>query len=148
MKSFLEESLDEIWKNSSSLEEFTFVLPSQRACVFLKDLIVKKSDKASFLPKIIPIEKFIEELSGLTQIDRVELLFSFYEVYLESQPQKVLTFDAFSNWATTALQDFNEIDRHLVDSNQLFTQLSDIKKLEEWKVDTIPEKKDSLKGNT
>lgn len=144
MKSFLEESLDEIWKDSSSLEEFTFVLPSQRACVFLKDLIIKKSAKASFLPKIIPIEKFIEELSGLTQIDRVELLFSFYEVYLESQPKKVLTFDAFSNWATTALQDFNEIDRHLVDSDQLFNQLSDIKKLEEWKVDAVPEKKNSL----
>ncbi|MGB0838197.1 MAG: PD-(D/E)XK nuclease family protein [Flavobacteriaceae bacterium] len=144
MKSFLEESLDQIWDSSSSLEELTFVLPSQRACVFLKDLIIKKSDKAGFLPKIIPIEKFIEELSGLAQMDRVELLFNFYEVFLASNPQKSLSFDAFSNWATTALQDFNEIDRHLVDAKQLFSQLSDIKKMEEWKVDADPDKDYSL----
>ena len=133
MESFLEQSLNQLLESGKDLSEASFVLPSQRACVFLKEIWIKKSNKAGFLPRMIPIEKFIEELSGMQQLDRLPLLFEFYETYTTTV-KKPAPFDEFSNWAITAIQDFNEIDRHLVDAQALFEYLSDIKRIESWNI--------------
>ena len=68
------------------------------------------------MPTIISIEDFIQEISGLRTIDPIELLFEFYEVYLSvTEKSKQQTFEEFATWAKTAIQDFNEIDRYLLD---------------------------------
>ena len=41
-------------------------------------------------------------------------------------------FDAFSKWAQILLQDFNEIDRFLIDPKKIFNYLSEIKEIEHW----------------
>lgn len=132
MQTFISETLNAILNKQDSFENSVFVLPSQRAGVFVKQAL-KEQVNVGFLPTILNIEQFIEEVSGIQKIDTVQLIFHFYSVYktieLESDE-----FENFFAWAITAIQDFNEIDQHLVNSKELFTYLKDIERLKKWSV--------------
>ena len=108
----------------NELSSCTIILPNKRAKVFLLESIKKQLEGTAFAPTIISIEDFIQEISGLRSIDPIELLFEFYEVYLSvTEKSKQQTFDEFATWAKTALQDFNEIDRYLLEPNKVFSYL-------------------------
>jgi len=134
MKSFLSNVVTDILSlEKVAIQNLTFVLPSQRACVFLREEIIKQLTAATFLPQIKSIENYIQELAEVKQIDTIQLLFEFYSIYKKNTPkEKIDSFDTFSQWATIVLQDFNEVDRHLLDSKDLFTYLRDINRLENW----------------
>lgn len=133
MLSFLEETLSDIKKEHPSLDDLVLILPSKRAGGFLKNHLLKTLSQTVFAPKIISIEEFIEEISGLRIIHSTELLFKSYDAY-KNCDQIILKedFEVFSSWATTILNDFNEIDRYLVDADRFFNYLSSIKTLEKW----------------
>ena len=111
MQSFISETLDSILKTTKSFEDVVFILPSQRAKVFLKQTF-KDKISVGFLPETINIEQFVQQVSGIEKADSIQLLFHFYTIYksLEKEPD---SFDVFATWAFTVLQDFNEIDQHL-----------------------------------
>ncbi len=132
MQSFISETLDAILKTTKSFEDVVFILPSQRAKVFLKQTL-KDKISVGFLPETLNIEQFIQQVSGIEKADSIQLLFHFYTIYkgLEKEPD---SFDTFSSWAFTVLQDFNEIDQHLVDTNEIFVYIRDIQRLKKWSV--------------
>ncbi|MGB0880450.1 MAG: PD-(D/E)XK nuclease family protein [Polaribacter sp.] len=130
MQSFISETLDDILKTTKTFENVVFVLPSQRARIFIKHRL-KDKISSGFLPEIITIEEFIEEVSEIKKIDTIQLLFHFYTVY-KKQEIEADAFDVFSSWAFTVLQDFNEIDQHLIDTKDIFVYLRDIQRLRKW----------------
>ncbi|MEQ3498980.1 PD-(D/E)XK nuclease family protein [Tenacibaculum sp. SSH1-16] len=132
MQSFISETLDIILQNTKSFENVVFILPSQRAGVFVKETF-KKKISAGFLPEIINIGDFIEEISKMKKVDSVQLLFHFYTIY-KKQEETPDSFDVFSSWAFTVLQDFNEIDQHLINTREIFVYLRDIHRLRKWSV--------------
>ena len=130
---FLEDVLQDLQLKKSVLSEAIFVLPSKRAGVFLKHYLGNYTTKTVFSPEIISIEDFVQKLSGLQQIDNIELLFQFYSTYKKITPKEELeTFESFSSWAQILLQDFNEIDRYLIKTDAIFDYLSAIKELDHW----------------
>ena len=132
MQSFISETLDDILKTTKSFENVVFVLPSQRARIFIKNNL-KEKISLGFLPEIITIEQFIEQVSEIKKIDTVQLLFHFYTVY-KKQEMEADSFDVFSSWAFTVLQDFNEIDQHLLNTKDIFVYLRDIQRLRKWSI--------------
>ncbi|PQJ81014.1 PD-(D/E)XK nuclease family protein [Polaribacter porphyrae] len=132
MQSFISETVDDILKNTTSFKDVVFILPSQRAKVFVKQTCKDKID-VGFLPEILNIEEFIHQVSGFHKADNLQLLFHFYGVY-KSIEKSPVTFDVFSSWAITVLQDFNEIDQHLVNTKDIFVYLRDIQRLRKWSV--------------
>jgi len=139
MKSFISRVIGDVLNKHKSFNNLIFVLPSQRSCVFLKEEILGKSQSAAFLPKIVSIENYIQELADINLIDATQLLFEFYTIYQQNIPKENReSFDAFSQWATIALHDFNEIDSYLVNSTRFFSNLRDVKKLDEWFQDKKP----------
>ena len=132
MQSFISETLDSILKTTKSFENVVFILPSQRAKVFLKQTL-KDKISVGFLPEVLNIEQFVQQVSGIEKADSIQLLFHFYTIYknLEKEPD---SFDTFSSWAFTVLQDFNEIDQHLVDTKEIFVYIRDIERLKRWSV--------------
>ncbi len=132
MQSFISETLDSILKTTKSFENAVFILPSQRAKVFLKQTL-KDKISVGFLPEALNIEQFVQQVSGIEKADSIQLLFHFYTIYknLEKDPD---SFDTFSSWAFTVLQDFNEIDQHLVDTKEIFVYIRDIERLKKWSV--------------
>lgn len=139
MKSFLEEVVDQVISQKHDLGELCFILPSRRAGVYVKELLLKKISKTSFLPQIVSIESFIETISGLKVLPNTTLLFELYEVYLSITPKKDQdTFASFSSWAPTILQDINEVDRFLIPQQKIFSYLSEIQDLNHWSLESEP----------
>lgn len=122
-------------KHLEHISNVCIVLPNKRAKVFLLEKIKNKSKEFLFAPQIISIEEFVQHLSGLRALDSIELIFDFYEVYCSlTSKDKQQTFEQFSNWGSTLLQDFNEIDRYLLDPAYVFSYLKDIEVLKRWEL--------------
>ncbi|MCZ8197938.1 MAG: PD-(D/E)XK nuclease family protein [Flavobacterium sp.] len=121
---------------SNDLLNTYIILPNKRAKVFLIEALKKKADNTILSPNIISIEDFIQEIAGIRSIDPIELLFEFYEVYLSitEKPNKQ-EFELFANWAKTLLQDFNEIDRYLLDPMHVLSYLKDIEDIKKWGIE-------------
>jgi len=132
MQSFISETLDDILQTTKSFENVVFILPSQRAKVFVKQTF-KDKISVGFLPEMLNIEQFIYQISGVQKADNIQLLFHFYTIY-KSTEKNPDSFDTFSTWALTVLQDFNEIDQHLINTKEIFTYLRDIERLRKWSV--------------
>jgi len=131
---FLYHLAKEILNNyPDNLSGLTIVLPNRRARVFLLDELKALIPNNVIAPEIISIEDFIQGIAGIRSVDNVELLFGFYEVYLSiTDSDKQESFENFANWAKTLLQDFNEIDRYLLDANAILNYLENIKEIEHW----------------
>ena len=132
--SFLSKLAKELLSNnSSSLHNTNIVLPNKRAKIFLIEELKKQSSTTFLAPKIISIEMLIEEIAQLRTLDNIELLFEFYIVYLDTtEKSKQQDFEKFSSWAVTLIQDFNEIDRYLINQNEIFSYLLDIERIKHW----------------
>ena len=136
MTTFIFDVLIDLKSSKANLSDLTFVLPSKRAGVFLKNQLAQLTEQTIFSPIIISIEEFVEDLSQLKKVTNTELLFEFYEIYCKLTPEKEIdTFESFSKWAQILLQDFNEIDRYLIPQKKIFDYLSAIQDIEHWSVD-------------
>jgi hypothetical protein len=135
--SFLNKLAQTIVQNhGNNMAQIVIVLPNKRAKVFLIEEFKKEIQSTVFAPEIISVEDFIQNLSGIRSIDSIELLFEFYTVYLSITPkEKQDPFESFANWAKTVLQDFNEIDRYLLEPDKVLKYLENIKEIEHWSVD-------------
>ncbi|WP_111706977.1 PD-(D/E)XK nuclease family protein [Lutibacter citreus] len=141
MDSFISKVVKDVIDKRIDISNVIFVLPSQRSCVFLKKELIEITSSSIFLPEIVSIEKYIQELADIKLIDNVQLLFEFYSIYKNIVPkEKLEPFETFSLWASTILKDFNDIDSYLVDSSKLFSNLSDLKKIDLWFQDKSPSK--------
>jgi hypothetical protein len=122
--------------SSGKLAETTIVLPNKRAKIFLVEALKKQIQNTVISPKIISIEDFIQDIASVRSIDSIELLFEFYEVYLSiTEKKNQQSFELFANWAKTLLQDFNEIDRYLLDPSHVLSYLKDIEDIKKWGIE-------------
>ncbi len=122
--------------SENELSNATIVLPNKRAKVFLLESLKSQLSGTSFAPNIISIEDFIQEMASLRAVDSIELLFELYEVYQTVTPkEQQQNFEQFATWATTAIQDFNEIDRYLLEPKKVFGYLEAIEALKRWQVE-------------
>jgi hypothetical protein len=139
MRTFLRETLEYLYQEHETLSSLTLILPSKRAGGFLKNELKLMANKTQFVPKILSIEEFIEQVSGLEIIDTTELLFKSYIAYQNTPGiTEKDSFDTYATWAQTLLNDFNEIDRYLVDPKDFFAYLDSIKTLERWNLKEEP----------
>jgi len=136
MKAFLEVIAERLLnKFPDSMENIAVVLPSKRSVVFLKSYLSKRIDKPIFLPQFFSIEEFIESLSGFKVLDNLSLQFYLYQSYLKNPPSEIDSFESFMNWSSMLLHDFNEVDRNLVDAKLIFSNLKNVKELENWNLE-------------
>ena len=139
MRNFISEVLQHLASSNRDISKCTFILPSKRAGLFLKQSLKTNLNAPSVLPEIYSIEEFIEELSKLKIIDNIESLFEFYNIYKGLTPLKELeSYSRFSSWASVILQDFNEIDRNLIPPNKIFNYLDAIHDINHWSLETAP----------
>lgn len=143
MESFLAEVVADVLATYDDIQNIKFILPGKRAGNFLKNEFIKQNTITGFAPEFVSIESFIESISGLKYANTIQLLFFLYETYLEVTTEDQDSFYKFSNWATTLLQDFNEVDRHIVAPETIFPYLASVKELNHWSLE--PEQTDLQK---
>ncbi|RYJ39372.1 PD-(D/E)XK nuclease superfamily protein [Flavobacterium anhuiense] len=132
--SFLQKIASVVIQNfAEKLSDITIILPNKRAKVFLIEALKKETSKTIIAPEITSIEDFVQDVASIRAVDSIELLFEFYEVYLSITEKKhQQSFELFANWAKTLLQDFNEIDRYLLDPSHVLSYLKDIEDIKKW----------------
>ena len=133
MQSFLEKLVIHLCeKYQEDISELCIVLPNRRAGLFLKTHLANNLNKTFWAPEILATEDFVALLAEVELADSTTLLFELYETVKSTSSGEIESFDEFSKWGQVLLNDFNEIDRYLVDAGQLFGNLKDIKELENW----------------
>ncbi|SDW91061.1 PD-(D/E)XK nuclease family protein [Aequorivita viscosa] len=136
MVTFLQESLAALRNSRADISESIIILPSKRAGGFLMNELKKQASVTHFAPQILSIEEFIEEIANLSIIDPTELIFKSYKAYLNTASiREKETFENYATWALTLLNDFNEVDRYLIEPKPFFEYLANIKTLERWGVE-------------
>lgn len=68
-------------------------------------------------------------LSGKQLADRISMLFTLYNIYVEKS-KSMESFDEFLYWGEMLLNDFDDVDKYMVNARMLFTNVTDLKKIE------------------
>lgn len=133
MPYFLELVAQHIHKNyAGNLDSLCVVLPNKRGGLYLKKHLAGILNKPAWIPEIISAEDFIEKISQLPTAPELTLTFELYNTYCSVVQNNTVSFEQFLRWAPQVMQDFNEIDRYLIDPDTVFENLRNIKEIESW----------------
>ena len=132
MNKFLNYVAEKIIDNSD-LSNLKLILPSNRASLFLRNILIQKIEKPTFSPSIISISDFIEDLSEIKRVNKTQAVFEMYISYCENTSKKDQeNFDDFMGWADIIINDFNLIDNYLVDTNAIFSNMISASEIKDW----------------
>lgn len=132
MQNFIDFLAEHIKGKDYNLENLTIVLPSQRAKKYISKALFEQYQQPIFAPEMITIDRWITSLVDEVVIDNTRALFKLYKIHEEKAKTDNDGFDAFLKWGKTLLSDFDEIDRYLIEAEDLFMNLRDIKDIEQW----------------
>jgi len=131
MPNFLQLVADDLLQRyGDSISEVTLIFPSRRAGLFFNKYLSQKISKPIWSPSIATIGGLMEQISGLTTDDSISLVTKLYNIYKKVKGSDE-PFESFYFWGEVMLSDFDQVDKYLVDANQLFTNIKDIKDIEE-----------------
>ena len=118
------------------LEKCCVLFPNRRAEIFFKKYLAELISEPAIAPLLLTAEEFVAQLTGIHPLKGNALLFEAYKTYVSLDLKSHDSFEDFMKWANTALYDFNEIDRHLVASDDLFENMVSAKTIERWGAET------------
>ena len=120
---------------ATGLENTCFVFPNRRSVVFyrkyLGDLLREGgSDRPMHAPMSLTINDFFYRVHDGEVTERIQLLLELYEAYKAVYP-KAEPLDEFLFWGEVILGDFDDVDKFLVDAEDLFTDVADFKGIQD-----------------
>ncbi|MFZ6012624.1 MAG: hypothetical protein ACOYXT_19930 [Bacteroidota bacterium] len=131
---FLCELAGKIYKQHPRLDAVTIIFPNRRAILYFKKYLNDLLSKPAFAPRLLTIEDFISDFSDYKIPDKLELIHRLYTAYhdvtLMGNPEEIESFDQFYFWGDMLLRDFDEVDKYMIDAQQLFKDLSHQKELD------------------
>lgn len=115
-------------KNASELIDYCFVFPNKRCSAFFRNYITEAAPRATLLPYMTDIDNFVMSLTKMVKMTNIKLLFILFEAYQQilkknGNEENDVTFDRFITWGEMVLNDFNDIDRYMVDTEQIFKNI-------------------------
>ncbi len=128
----------------NNLSEIVVVFPGKRASLFLDQALVDSSSTPVWAPTYRTISELFEEASPYTLCDTVESVCRLYRAYSKyvDDPESL---DRFYSWGEILLSDFDDIDKQLVNAKQLFTNIADLRELDDHSYIT-PEQVEALRS--
>ncbi|MFO7852956.1 MAG: PD-(D/E)XK nuclease family protein [Bacteroidota bacterium] len=131
MKIFLKEVASLLLNEyGNKLDEHCIVFPNNRSILFFRKYMSELIGKPIFMPSLHTISSLLSARSDLKQAENVQLVFELYKIYLEASKRKE-SFDEFYYWGEMLINDFDDIDKYLVDPELLFANLADLKEIDE-----------------
>lgn len=112
-------------------DDVTIVLPGRRAALFLRESIAAQSGRILWSPKIFSVDDFISGVAELQIMDPLESQLEAFAIYSSLKPDGE-NLESFLKWAPSLLTDFNEVDAYLADPVRLFSNLRDVREIENW----------------
>jgi RecB family exonuclease len=135
--SFLEELVADLKAQfGDDISRLCLVVPSRRAVMFLRQALAKVYRKTIWAPQMVSIQDLVREVSGKQFPDTLPLVFELYQVYIarmrQDQPAFEESFEQFYTWGEMLVKDFDELDKYLVDARQLFTNVKELREIDDF----------------
>ncbi|MFV0289816.1 MAG: PD-(D/E)XK nuclease family protein [Mangrovibacterium sp.] len=107
----------------------SIIVPNRRTSVFLTAYINENISKATISPEMLSISDVISTLSVNHESDRISQICLLHQIYCRVTGINE-SLDEFYFWGEIMLQDFNDIDKYLIDAADLFRNIKDLKEIE------------------
>jgi len=134
MTYFLEQIAKHIFENySDRLEKQCLVFPNRRAGLYFMKYLSGIIKKPVWSPAVKTINELFSFLLPLTVAESELLVFELYKTYKELSEKlnkKPEPFDEFYFWGEMIINDFDDVDKYMVDAGKLFSNLSDLKRID------------------
>lgn len=116
-------------------DSLMFVLPNKRSAMFLKKYVAETIRGVAMMPQFMTMQTFLSLNSQNPDADNDELLFILYDSYRKvmehrGQVETSRQFDSFVFWGSMMLSDFDDIDKSMVNANDLFKNLKNVKEIQ------------------
>jgi len=118
-----------IKKHANSLHELTVVFPNRRAALFFQKYIGELETQPVLSPRLLTISDLVATFTKLSLADPISLIIDLHPIFCE-KTGKDEPLDDFYYWGEMLLSDFNEIDKYLVDAQQLFKNIESLKEID------------------
>ena len=131
METFLQNIAQDLYtKYGDKISDLCIVFPNRRASLYLKKYLSELTKKPIWSPATTTINELMQEISGLTTADNIKLLFELYRIYKTIKKSEE-SFDEFYFWGEMMLNDFDDIDKYLVNPEDLFKNLKSLKSIQD-----------------
>lgn len=114
-------------KYGDDISTLRILLPNVRSRLFFLEELGGLVKRPTWPPEYLMIDQFMSQASGLVVADRVRAVIELYEIYSRYHKE---TIDSFYFWGEMLLDDFDSIDKYMVDADMLFANISDLKKMD------------------
>jgi hypothetical protein len=142
---FLKQIANSLYQlHGQKIADLTIVFPNRRAGLFFTEYLNRIITGPTFSPEIITIQELFSNISPLQIEDQLQLIFRLFKIYKELSGSKD-SFDEFYLWGEMLLHDFDQVDKYLVDSELLFTNITDLKEIDEHFNDWNDDRKEEIK---
>ncbi|TVR79915.1 MAG: PD-(D/E)XK nuclease family protein [Chitinophagaceae bacterium] len=126
---FLKSVYNEIKESfGEDTENLTLIFPNRRAGLFYKKGMAEIITKPVWSPEVYGIQDWIKEVSGLTIAEPLELIIELYKAGKGKIAHA--SFDEFLTWGEMIVKDFDEIDKYLINAEDFFGHLYELKKID------------------
>ncbi len=128
MSNFLQIVASDIFHKFNNQEEgfsgLAIIFPNRRARIFFEKYLGDCSTLPIWSPSYLTISDLFQTFSSLRISDTESLICKLYKIYKEETGSNE-TLDSFWNWGELMLQDFDDIDREIVNVKALFSSLDE-----------------------
>ncbi len=114
----------------NNLNRHCLVFPSRRAGLYLVKYLSLLIEKPVWSPSVVTVNELFRVDSELQQAGNEILLFELYREYRKLK-KGAESFDEFYFWGDMLLNDFDDVDKYLVDASLLFRNIQDLKLIDQ-----------------
>lgn len=131
MKTFLQLVAKDLYiKSENNLSRIAVVFPNKRAGLFFNEYLAEESDIPIWSPAYLSISELLQSLSTLRLGDSIRLICELYKIFLQ-ETERDEPLDEFYFWGELLLNDFDDVDKNLVEADKLFNNLQNLKEIME-----------------
>ncbi len=130
MNTFLKHVAKYIYEQvGEGISDVTLVFPGKRVSLFFLRYLSEIAGKPIWSPNCFTIQELMQYISGKHSSDSLQLIFELYGIY-QKKTKTNEPFDNFYYWGEMLLADFDDIDKYMVNANDLFQNLAKLKQYE------------------
>ena len=129
MKPFLKAVAEDIYHRfGDNLSRTAVVFPGKRAGLFMNQYLTECAGHPLWAPSYITISELFAQLSSLTIETPIRQVCTLHSIF-NNHTHRTEPLDDFYYWGELMLSDFDDIDKNMVEADNLFVNLSDIKSI-------------------
>ncbi|HUS86605.1 MAG TPA: PD-(D/E)XK nuclease family protein [Bacteroidales bacterium] len=132
MQLFLKEVAHQLFEEfGNEPDNHCVVFPNRRSSLYFSKYLAEETDNPIWSPGLVTINELFIRDSDQVVADEITLVFELFSVYKGLRNSTPTSLDDFFFWGEMMINDFDDIDKYLVNARTLFSNLKDLKEIED-----------------